>query len=52
MLANLPGILLAVAAVVGFLGLAIGGQTTRPALIVAAALAIVVLILDLVAVHG
>lgn len=52
MIANLPGILLAVAAVVGFLGLAIGGQAARPSLIVAAALAIVVLVLDLVAAHS
>lgn len=46
------GILLALAAFIGFLGLAIGGRFTQPAVIVAAVLAGVVLVVDLIAAHA
>lgn len=49
---TLLAILLALAAFVGFLGLAIGGRFTQPAVIVAAVLAGVVLVVDLIAAHA
>ena len=45
-------ILLALAAVIGFLGLAIGGRVAQPAVIVAAVLSGVVLVIDVVAAHS
>lgn len=49
---TLLNILLALAAVIGFLGIAIGGRITQPAVIVAAVLAGVVLVIDVVAAHA
>lgn len=46
------GILLALAVFIGFLGLAIGGRVQQPAVIVAAVLAGVVLVIDLVTAHA
>jgi hypothetical protein len=48
----LLGILLALAVFIGFLGLAIGGRFAQPAVIVAAVLAGVVLVVDLVTAHA
>jgi hypothetical protein len=45
-------ILLAAAVFIGFLGLAIGGRVTQPAVIVAAVLAGVVLLIDVVSAHA
>lgn len=52
MSSNLLAILLALAVFVGFLGIAIGGRFTQPAVIVAAVLAGVVLVIDLVTAHA
>lgn len=52
MSSNLLAILLALAVFIGFLGIAIGGRVTQPAVIVAAVLAGVVLVIDLVTAHA
>lgn len=49
---TLLGILLALAAFIGFLGLAIGGRVAQPAVIVATVLSGVVLVIDLVTAHS
>lgn len=49
---TLLAVLLALAAFIGFLGLAIGGRFAQPAVIVGAVLAGVVLVVDLITAHS